>query len=51
MSARNSDKSTYHRERKQKIAQRQRIGELLKAGVAELKSVDVPTRKPQLVSA
>ena len=51
MSERNGDESRYHRERKQKIAQRQRIGELLKGDVAEVKSVDVPIRKPQLVSA
>jgi hypothetical protein len=42
MSARNGDKSRYHRERKQKIARRQRTHELLKA--AERKSADASSR-------
>jgi hypothetical protein len=41
MSARNGDKSRYHRERKQKIARRQRTHELLKA--AERKSAHSST--------
>jgi hypothetical protein len=52
MSALNGDKSRYHRERKQKIARRQRTRELLNRGVAERKSVDVSARtKPRPVSA
>jgi hypothetical protein len=52
MSARNGDKSRYHRERKQKIARRQRTRELLKRGLAERKSsVDVFAHKPRSVSA
>ena len=52
MSALNGDKSRYHRERKQKIARRQRTRELLKRGVSERKSVDVSARaKPRSVSA
>ena len=38
MSALNGDKSRYHRERKQKIARRQRTRELLKREVVEPKS-------------
>lgn len=51
MSALNGDKSRFHRERKQKIARRQRIRELLKKGVAERKSVDVSARTARPVSA
>ncbi|HTT23648.1 MAG TPA: hypothetical protein VMG82_32270 [Candidatus Sulfotelmatobacter sp.] len=51
MSARNGDKSRFHRERKQKIARRQRTHELLKRGITEGKSVDVSARKPRPVSA
>jgi hypothetical protein len=52
MSARNGDKSRYHRERKQKIARRQRTRELRKRGFAERKSsVDVLAHKPRSVSA
>lgn len=42
MSSRNGDKSRYHRERKQKIARRQRTHELLKA--AKSKPADSSTR-------
>ena len=51
MSARNGDKSRYHRERKQKIARRQRTRELLTRGFAERKSVDGFAHKPRSVSA
>jgi hypothetical protein len=54
MSALNGDKSRYHRERKQKIARRQRTRELLKqaAAPAEQKSADPSARaKPKSVSA
>ena len=44
MSARNGDKSRFHRERKQKIARRQRTSELLKREAPERKSVDVSAR-------
>ena len=44
MSALNGDKSRYNRERKQKIARRQRTRELLKREVTEPKSVDLSTR-------
>ncbi len=50
MSARNGDKSRFHRDRKQKIARRQRSRELLNRG-AERKSVDVSVRQPRPVSA
>jgi hypothetical protein len=50
MSALNGDKSRYNRERKQKIARRQRTRELLKA--AERKSADSSARaKGKSVSA
>jgi len=42
MSARNGDKSRYHRERKQKIARRQRTREALNA--AQPKSADPSAR-------
>jgi hypothetical protein len=52
MSAHNGDKSRFHRERKQKIARRQRTRELLKRKGAAHKSVDVSVRaKPRSVSA
>ena len=51
MSARNGDKSRFHRERKQKIARRQRTRELLKGGTAERKSADASAGKPRPVSA
>jgi hypothetical protein len=52
MSARNGDKSRFNRERKEKIARRQRTRELLKREAAGRKSVDpsVPA-KPRSVSA
>ncbi len=39
MSARNGDKSRFNRERKQKIARRQRTRELLKQGSKQPKSM------------
>jgi len=44
MSALNGDKSRYNRERKQKIARRQRTRELLKREATDPKSVNPPTR-------
>lgn len=41
MSAINGDKSRFHRERKQKIARRQRTRELLKREAMQRKSADV----------
>lgn len=51
MSGRNGDKSRFHRERKQKIARRQRTRELLNQGVAQRKSVEVSARKARPESA
>jgi len=52
MSARNGDKSRFNRERKQKIARRQRTRELLKREAAERKSEDGSAHaKPGSVSA
>jgi hypothetical protein len=51
MSARNGDKSRFHRERKQKIARRQRTSELLKREATERKLVGASARKPRSVSA
>lgn len=52
MSAINGDKSRFHRERKQKIARRQRSRKLLSRDEAVSKSVDVPAgAKPRPVSA
>jgi len=51
MSARNGDKSRFHRERKQKIARRKRTHELLKRANA-LKSEEPAVRaQPRPVSA
>jgi len=44
MSALNGDRSRFHRERKQKIARRQRTRELVKREATERKSVDVSAR-------
>jgi hypothetical protein len=44
MSALNGDKPTYHRERKHRIARRQRTRKLLKLATAERKSVDPSAR-------
>jgi hypothetical protein len=44
MSARNGDKSRFNRDRKQKIARRKRIHELLERSVKQNKSADVPAR-------
>ena len=41
MSARNGDKSRFHRERKQKIARRKRTRELLMREAKDRKSLDV----------
>ena len=51
MSARNGDKSRFHRERKQKIAKRQRTSELLRRKTSEHKSVDASVRKSHPVAA
>jgi hypothetical protein len=42
MSARNGDKSRYHRERKQKVAQRKRNRELLERATASGKPASSP---------
>ncbi len=52
MSARNGDRSRFHRERKQKIARRQRTRELLKGAAEERKSAGPSARaKLRSVSA
>jgi len=51
MSARNGDKSRFHRDRKQKIARRQRTGALLKRETTERKLVDVSARKQRQAAA
>jgi hypothetical protein len=52
MSARNGDKSRFHRVRKQKIARRKRNVELLERARTQRKSVDsASSAKPQAVSA
>jgi len=51
MSARNGDKSRYHRERKQKIARRQRTRELLKLDAAQPKSPHASARASRTASA
>lgn len=52
MSARNGDKSRFYRERKQKIARRNRIHELLDRAGKALKSVEAANRaQPKSVSA
>ncbi|MBV8052617.1 MAG: hypothetical protein JOZ80_15610 [Acidobacteriaceae bacterium] len=52
MSALNGDKSRYHRERKQKIARRQRTRELLKRDAVEPRSANPSARaKSKPVSA
>lgn len=52
MSARNGDKSRFHRERKQKIARRKRTRELLNHAAGQGKSASMPTgAKPAKVSA
>jgi hypothetical protein len=52
MSARNGDKSRFHRERKQKIARRTRTRELLRHSGKQHKSTDVGTgATPKAVSA
>jgi hypothetical protein len=44
MSARNGDKSRFNRDRKQKIARRKRIHEMLKRAVSAHKSADATVR-------
>jgi hypothetical protein len=52
MSARNGDKSRFHRERKQKIARRKRNHELLERAAKVSKSGDTTVRaQPRSVSA
>lgn len=51
MSARNGDRSRYHRERKQKIARRKRTHELLKRGATQRKAVKAAAAAPKSVSA
>ena len=52
MSARNGDKSRFHRERKQKIARRKRTLELLQSTKTEGKAAGAAkTVKPTAVSA
>jgi hypothetical protein len=52
MSARNGDKSRFHREHKQKIARRKRTHELLDRAAKALKSVGTAGRaQPRSVSA
>jgi hypothetical protein len=52
MSARNGDKSRFHRERKQKIARRTRTRELVKAAAPRSKTAGSSTAaRPGAVSA
>ena len=52
MSALNGDKSRFHRERKQKIARRQRTRELMKVAATQHKSAHTPAHaKPGSVTA
>ena len=52
MSARNGDKSRFHRERKQKIARRKRTHELLERAAKKLPPGDTSVRaQPRSVSA
>lgn len=52
MSARNGDKSRFHRERKQKIARRKRTHELLEHAAKARKPGETPSRvQPGSVSA
>jgi hypothetical protein len=52
MSARNGDKSRFNRERKQKIARRKRIHELLGRAAKDRKLADATARtQPRPVSA
>ena len=52
MSARNGDKSRFHRERKQKIARRKRVQEMLDRAAKPLKSAETTARsQPKPVSA
>ncbi len=52
MSARNGDKSRFHRERKQKIARRKRIHEMLDRAAKALKPSETAARaQPKPVSA
>jgi hypothetical protein len=49
MSALNGDKARFHRDRKQKIARRQRTRELLKGKATISKSADVSGRRQSKV--
>ncbi len=52
MSARNGDRSRYHRERKQKIARRARIRELLEREATQPKSLNrASSSSPKSVAA
>lgn len=52
MSARNGDKSRFHRERKQKIARRKRIQEMIEHAAKTAKSAEITSRaQPKPVSA
>lgn len=52
MSAQNGDKSRFNRDRKQKIAKRKRIRELLYRAAKAVKSADVKVRtQPKSVTA
>jgi len=52
MSARNGDKSRFHRDRKKKIARRKRTNELLQLAAETRESADVKVRtQPKSVSA
>jgi hypothetical protein len=52
MSAKNGDKSRFHRERKQNIARRKRTRELLNRAATQSKSADSSTGgSPRTVSA
>jgi len=50
MSARNGDKSRFHRERKQKIARRKRSLELLTHASTQPKAAGAPRVKPRTVA-
>lgn len=50
MSARNGDKSRFHRIRKQKIARRKRVQELLKCPANARMSVGTEPRQPRELS-
>jgi len=51
MSAKNGNRSRFHRERKQKIARRQRTQEMIKAASQAKQDATAATSKPRSVSA